>query len=240
MGHYHRRDKEKVCIRTRKIYDWVTRQVDVPLRSFSGDDLETIFPSANCPRQGTICEFLASQSADPQSFTIRCFLSDAEGNPIDPTVDHDALICQEITQSNGRQPVNVTLPSGETVTLQKVKALVKGHVVVQIVSPTGTVICESAPIPFATAQTFILCAPEGTQLNCHISFFECDTSLVCTDNFNQLDVSITLCLEVQMEADVKIEVEARFCQPREELAEGVTLCPTKKFPPQCPDVFPAM
>jgi len=239
MGHYHRRDKEKVCIRTRKVYDWVTRQVDVPLRSFSGDDLEMIFPKANCPREGTICEFLTAQTMDPHDFTIRCFLTDAAGNPIDPVVDQDALICQEITQPNGRQPVNVTLPSGETVTLQKVKALVKGHVVVQIVSPAGMVICQSSPIPFATAQTFILCAPEGTQLNCHISFFECDTSLVCTNNFAQLDVSITLCLEVQMEADVKIEVEARFCQPREELAEAV-LCPTNKFPPQCPDVFPAM
>ncbi|AMX83265.1 hypothetical protein GS3922_05980 [Geobacillus subterraneus] len=239
MGHYHRRDKEKVCIRTRKVYDWVTRQIDVPLRSFSGDDLEMIFPTTNCQRTGTMCEFLTAQAMDPQALTIRCFLTDAAGNPIDPVVDQDALICQEITQPNGRQPVNVTLPSGEIVTLQKVKALVKGHVVVQIVSPTGTVICQSSPIPFATAQTFILCAPEGTQLNCHISFFECDTSLVCTDNFAQLDVSITLCLEVQMEADVKIEVEARFCQPREELAEAV-LCPTNKFPPQCPDVFPAM
>ncbi|KMY61023.1 hypothetical protein TGS27_1047 [Geobacillus stearothermophilus] len=238
MGHYHR-DTERVCIRTRKIYDWVTRQIDVPLKSFSGDDLETIFPSDTCPGDGTICDFLAAQNMDPQNFAIRCFLTDAAGNPIDPVVDQDALICQEIMQPNGRQPVNVTLPSGETVTLQKVKALVKGHVVVQIVSPTGTVICQSAPIPFATAQTFILCAPEGTQLNCHISFFECDTSLVCTDNFTQLDVSITLCLEVQVEADVKIEVEARFCQPREELAEA-TLCPTTKFPPQCPDVFPAM
>ncbi|QOR85014.1 hypothetical protein IMZ17_04420 [Geobacillus stearothermophilus] len=238
MGHY-RRDTERVCIRTRKIYDWVTRQIDVPLKSFSGDDLETIFPSNTCPGDGTICDFLAAQNMDPQNFAIRCFLTDAAGNPIDPVVDQDALICQEIMQPNGRQPVNVTLPSGETVTLQKVKALVKGHVVVQIVSPTGTVICQSAPIPFATAQTFILCAPEGTQLNCHISFFECDTSLVCTDNFTQLDVSITLCLEVQVEADVKIEVEARFCQPREELAEAA-LCPTTKFPPQCPDVFPAM
>ncbi|MBA2874959.1 BMQ_0737 family morphogenetic spore coat protein [Thermaerobacillus caldiproteolyticus] len=237
MDHSHH--KEKVCIKTRKVYDWVTRQVDVPLKSFSNQDLEEIFPEHKYHRDGkNICEFFTSHGINPEDFTIRCFLSDEDGNRIDPVVDNDALICQEIIQPNGRQPVTVTLPSGERVTLQKVKALVKGHVVVQILNANGQVVCESDPIPFATAQTFILCAPEGTILDCHISFFECDASLVCTHNFSQLDVSVTLCLEVQMEADVKIEVEARFCDPREEILEA-TLCPTNKFPPQCPEVFPA-
>lgn len=236
MGHTHH--KEKVCIKTRKVYDWVTRKVDVPLRSFSNGELEAIFPSSKCPRNHeSICDFFTSSGMNPQDFTIRCFLSDEDGNRIDPVVDNDALICQEIIQPNGRQPVTVTLPSGDQVTLQKVKVLVKGHVVVQILNANGHVVCESDAIPFATAQTFILCAPEGTTLDCHISFFECDASLICTNNFSQLDVSITLCLEVQMEADVKIEVEARFCKPREEILEA-TLCPTDKFPPQCPEVFP--
>lgn len=236
---HHKERKEKVCIKTRKVYDWVTRQVDVPLRSFSNGDLEAIFPESKCPRHGqTVCDFFASNGLSAGDFSIRCFLTDDEGNRIDQTVDNNALICQEILQPNGRQPVHVTLPSGDTVTLQKVKALVKGHVVVQVVNANGHVVCESSPIPFATAQTFILCAPEGTTLDCHISFFECDASLICTDNFSQLDVSITLCLEVQMEAEVKLEVEARYCQPREEILEA-TLCPTDKFPPQCPEVFPA-
>ncbi|RAK15349.1 hypothetical protein B0I26_12241 [Anoxybacillus vitaminiphilus] len=237
MSHSHH--KEKVCIKTRKVYDWVTRQVDVPLKSFSDRDLESIFPDSKCHRHDKkVCEFFTSHGFNPEDFTIRCFLTDEDGHRIDPVVDNDALICQEIIQPDGRQPVRITLPSGEKVTLQKVKALVKGHVVVQILDANGHVVCESKAIPFATAQTFILCAPEGTMLDCHISFFECDASLVCTDNFSQLDVSITLCLEVQMEADVKIEVEARFCKPREEILEA-TLCPTDKFPPQCPEVFPA-
>ncbi|ANB58179.1 hypothetical protein GFC29_3662 [Anoxybacillus sp. B7M1] len=237
MSHSHH--KEKVCIKTRKVYDWVTRQVDVPLRSFNDDELEAVFPEDRCPRHHkNICDFLASNDLNAQDFMIRCFLSDEDGNRIDPVVDNDALICQEIIQSNGRQPVNVTLPSGDQVTLQKVKVLVKGHVVVQILNANGHIVGESAPIPFATAQTFILCAPEGTSLDCHISFFECDASLICTNNFSQLDVSITLCLEVQIEADVKIEVEGRFCRPREEILEA-TLCPTDNFPPQCPEVFPS-
>ena len=231
--------KEKVCIKTRKVFDWVTRQVDVPLKSFSNADLEAIFPETTCPTQGqTICDFFTSNGFNADDFTIRCFLTDEAGNKIDPVVDNNALICQEIIQPYGRQPVQVTLPTGDKVTLQRVKVLVKGHVVVQILNGMGNVVCQSAPIPFATAQTFILCAPEGTMLECHISFFECDASLVCTENFAQLDVSITLCLEVQIEADVKIEVEARICKPREEISEA-SVCPIDKFPPQCPEVFPA-
>ncbi|HZG61447.1 MAG TPA: hypothetical protein VEY68_13410 [Anoxybacillus sp.] len=238
MSHYRHKDKEKVCIKTRKVYDWMIRQVDVPLKSFSNQELEAIFSEHKCPRHGkTICDFLSEQGFSPEDLVVRCFLTDSEGNRIDTVVDDDALICQEIIQPDGRQPVQVVLPSGDEVTLQKVKALVKGHVVVQILNTNGYIIAETDPIPFATAQTFILCAPEGTFLDCHISFFECDASLICTDNFSQLDISITLCLEVQMEADVKIEVEARFCKPREELLEA-SLCPTDKFPPQCPEVFP--
>jgi hypothetical protein len=239
MSYYRDKDKEKVCIKTRKVYDWVTRQVDVPLKSFSNDELEDIFLDHKCRRDGkNICDFLREEGFDPKDLVVRCFLTDSEGNRIDTVVDDEALICQEIIQPDGRQPVQVVLPDGDEVTLQKVKTIIKGHVVVQILDSNGRIIDKTKPLPFATAQTFILCAPEGTFLDCHISFFECDASLICTDDFSQLDISITLCLEVQMEAEVKIEVEARFCQPREEIAEA-TLCPTEKFPPQCPEIFPA-
>ena len=233
-------DKEKVCIKTRKVFDWVTRQVDVPLISISNGDLNDKFV---CRKNGQkdvedICKFLEKHDLEPEDFVVNCFLSDAHGRKIDPVVDNEEFICQEIIQPNGRQPITVTLPSGEEVTLQKVKVLVKGHVTVEILDSMGDVVCKSCPIPFATAQTFLLCAPEGTALDCRITFFECDASLVCTSDFSQLDVSVTLCLDVQMEADVKLEVEARFCKPRKEI-EAATLCPTDIFPPQCPEVFPA-
>lgn len=218
-------DKEKVCIKTNKVYDWVTRQVDVPLISISNTALDELF-TCNNKSPNDICEFLANQTNDSSQFSVNCMLN------------NDSLLCQEIIQPGGRQPVTVTLPTGEEVTLNKVKVLVKGTVTVQILDAMNRVLCTSSPIQFATAQTFLLCAPEGTSLQCHISFFECDASLICTEDFQQLDVSITLCIEAQMEAEVKLEIEAVFCQPREEILEA-TLCPTNKFPPQCPEVFPA-
>lgn len=224
MSRQHHHEKEKVCIKTKKVYDWVTRQVDVPLISISDAALEDVF-TCDGHHKHDICDFLSNQTNDSTRFSVNCMLND------------DTLICQEIIQPGGRQPVTVTLPTGDVVNLQKVKVLVKGTVTVEVLDAMNHVVCTSSPIPFATAQTFLLCAPEGTNLQCHISFFECDASLICTEDFEQLDVSITLCIEAQMEAEVKLEIEAVFCQPREEILEA-TLCPVNKFPPQCPEVFP--
>lgn len=233
------RSREKVCIKTRKVYDWVTRQVDVPLISISNEDLDDKFVCHFRNDDGNICDVLSDRGIDPSTLTVECFLSDSEGHKIDPLVDHKSLLCIEIKQPHGRPDVTVVLPNGKETTLQRVKVLIKGHVVASITDDTGREICRSCPIPFATVQAFLLCAPEGTELDCHVSFVDCDASLVCTSDFQQLDISLTLCLEVQMEADVKLEVEGRFCEPREEIIEGAMLCPVRNFPPQCPEVFPA-
>jgi hypothetical protein len=225
---------ETLCIRVPKVYDWVNRQVDIPLLTFMGP--------AGLAQLGFDCEGVTGGVEDPcavlgdSAFTVNCFVTDSLGNPVDPTVE-GSLVCTEIIQPGGRLEITATLPDGETVTLQKVKALVKGFVVVEVSDLQGNTTCTSDPIPFATAQTFFLCAPEGTELNCHVSFFECDANLMCTNGtFQQLDVSITICLDAQMEANVKLEIEGKFCSPRAELVAGV--CPINKFPPQCPAIFP--
>jgi hypothetical protein len=225
------RDRENVCIHVPKVFDWVTRQVDLPLMSFTGDQLNDIdFDCNGTTPIGNICDTLVGP------FTVRCFLSNAAGQRLDPN-NNNSFFCEEIVQPQGRHQVDVTLPSGQTVTLEKVKVLIKGFVVVSVTDAEGTT-CTSEPIPFATAQTFFLCAPEGTVVECHVSFFECDADLICTDQFQQLDISITLCVEVQMEANVKLEIEAKICRPREELPISGILCPERKFPPQCPEIFP--
>ncbi|OEH91593.1 hypothetical protein [Bacillus solimangrovi] len=238
----HKPKKENICIRVPKVYDWVTRQVDLPLISFTGKQLNQLKFDCDlepCGDNGhirNICEFLEREGID--DVIVDCFLSDRYGNRIDPKKDNGVL-CQEIIQPNGREEVKVKLPDGDEVTLQKVKVLLKGFVGIELLSHNGEVLCHlDEGIPFATAQTFFLCAPKGTEVNCHLSFFECDASLICTDDFEQLDISITLCIEVQMEAYVKIEVEGKFCEPRPELPISPVLCSTEKFPPQCPDVFP--
>ncbi|WP_224773334.1 hypothetical protein [Bacillus sp. UMB0893] len=229
--------KEKVCIKTRKVYDWVTRPVDLPLISVNDKELDMLFDCGD--KYDDLCKFLKNK-VKSGDLTVNCFLSDREGRRIDPNAKSKSFLCQEISPVDQRHDVTVNLPNGDEVTLQKVKVLVKGFVTVEVLDANDNVICESKPIPFATAQTFILCAPEGTELDCHINFFECDATLVCTDVFSQLDVSITFCLDVQMEANVKLEVEAKICKPRDELTEAINVgCDNSdNFPPQCPEIFP--
>ncbi|WP_010283308.1 BMQ_0737 family morphogenetic spore coat protein [Bacillus timonensis] len=251
MSRNKHKETENVCIKTRKIYDWVTRQVEIPIINMADDKLDAKFRchdghgghggghgggGKGTDKIEKLCRFLEKQDED---FTVNCFLSDDKGRRIDPREDEEFFTCKEITPARGRTPVTVTLPNGDTVTLQRVKALVKGFVAIQIVNENGEVVCSSTGIPFATVQNFLLCAPDGTELDCHVSFFECDANLICAEDFQQLDVSLTLCLEVQIEADVKLEIEAKFCHPREEILEPTQLCPTDIFPPQCPEVFPA-
>lgn len=228
--------EETVCIKVNKVFDWVTRQVDVPLIS-QRDLLGTVFPNCSLP--------VGLTTQDVARFgTVDCFLSDEQGRPLDP-LEEGAICCVEISQPGGRQDVQVTLPSGQVVTLQKVKVLKKGFVTVVLkvlpaLCTTPTICCVTQP--FQVAEKFFLCAPHGTFLQCHITDFECDAQLIFfpgtgtggADEF-QLDISINMCQDIQMEALVKLEVMANFCQPRLELPFE---CPPRPFPPQCPTVFP--
>ncbi|CAG9620462.1 BMQ_0737 family morphogenetic spore coat protein [Sutcliffiella rhizosphaerae] len=235
------KETERVCIKTRKVYDWVTRQVDVSLKPICKNDLNGLFAcDLDHDEDDNIADILCDKKLGPLS--VKCFLSDEHGHKVDTLAHHHhrhhkGLVCKEIEQAGGRPDVEVEI-EGNDVLLQRVKVLIKGFITVHIVDDRGHVVCCSAPIPFATVQTFLLCAPEGTELDCHITFFDCDANLIATPDLSQLDINLILCLDIQMEADVKLEIEARICRPREEIIEGL-LCPTKEFPPQCPEIFPA-
>ncbi|OLO35869.1 hypothetical protein BTR23_16095 [Alkalihalophilus pseudofirmus] len=227
--------QETLCIKVPKVYDWVTRQVDVPLQAFTGEKgLKQLNFNGNCSDP---CLDLANMGA----MSIKCILTDSLGNPVDP-LEHGSILCTEIPQTHGRHEVEITLPDGEVVTLQKVKVLKKGYFVVQVANAAGTLVYTSKPQHFAVAEKFFLCAPEGTHLQCEITDFECDAHLICGEDeagdpvFQQIDVSINMCQNVQMEALVKLEITAGFCQPRQELPFE---CPPLHVPPQCPEIFPS-
>ncbi|WP_078381380.1 BMQ_0737 family morphogenetic spore coat protein [Sutcliffiella halmapala] len=236
------KETERVCIKARKVYDWVTRQVDVAIKPVCNSDLDDLFAwDLDHDKDASIADILCD--AKVGGLSVECFLSDEKGNKINPLANHHhrhhkGLTCKEIEQPNGRPDVEVTLPDGVEVILQRVKVLVKGYVTIHLVNNKGHVVGCSAPIPFATIQTFLLCAPDGTELDCHVTFFECDSNLIATPDYAQLDVTLALCLDIQMEADVKFEIDAKISRPRAEILEGL-LCPLKEFPPQCPEIFPA-
>ncbi len=225
--------QETLCIKVPKVYDWVTRQVDVPVQSFTGvAGLQALDFDGPTPGELNPCAELAGGGA----LTVECIITDAEGNPVDPLAP-GSILCTEIPQIGGRQTASFNLPDGETITLQKVKVLKKGFFVVRVSNARGEFL-TSVPQPFAVAEKFFLCAPEGTFLQCEITDFECDANIICNDTeFRQIDVSINMCQNVQMEATVKLEITADFCQPRPEIP---FVCPPLNFPPQCPEVFPGI
>ncbi|MBN6185557.1 hypothetical protein JQN58_00980 [Aneurinibacillus sp. BA2021] len=244
--------QETLCIRVPKVYDWVTRQADIPTLSFNG--------TPGLGALGFNCDGVLG--ADPCSFltgplTVECIPTDANGNQIDP-LDPDVIALglievRELTDPNNREDVTVTLPgpTPRTITLQRVKVLKKGFVRIRVTgaSPaTGApVTCISLPQQWVVTEKFFLCAPRGTRLSVHITDFQCDAHLFCgpilgattpaADTFRQLDVNITMCQDVQMEAIVKLEIDANFCMPRPEIPFE---CPPFSVPQQCMDIFPTM
>ncbi|MFJ7469946.1 hypothetical protein ACIQWI_15490 [Peribacillus frigoritolerans] len=106
--------------------------------------------------------------------------------------------------------------------------------------------CNGEPLPgcnFVVPVSFmdevILCFPEGTEINCNI--FDVQCTVVLNQMLGDMVVlDVTMCKDVQVEAEVKLEVEAKFCGPRPviPIEEDGFVCPTPRFPQQCPTFFP--
>ncbi|MDR6999281.1 HYR domain-containing protein [Neobacillus niacini] len=165
---------------------------------------------------------------------VACFLTDENGNQLDPLAE-GSILCREIPQMGGRKNVTMSLPNGQTKRLQKVKVLKKGFVVVEVSG--GNITMKTLPIPFQAVETFFLCAHAGTSVHCEITDFECEATIICdaNQNFQQLDLFISMCQSVQTEAEIIVEIEGKLCEPRKEIS---TSCPFPDIPPQCSEVFP--
>lgn len=222
------RNQETFCIRAPIVYDWVVGQIDIPEQNFRG--------ISGLERLNFTCEEINRQAEGGQ-LTAECILTDEGGNPVDPLAA-GSILCTEKAQRDGRQNVNVTLPTGETVTLQTVIVFKRGYFVIRVSSRRGE--CLSSPQPFSICETFLLCAPVGTSLNCDITDFDCNACITCAPDdfgnpsFQQLNVLINICQNVQIESTSTLEIESNLCQPRSEIKEK---CPSVNFPPQCPTLF---
>jgi hypothetical protein len=155
------------------------------------------------------------------------------GNAVTATCEE--VIGSRICNIVGHRPANIPgIASAQIVTLAQ-----DVHFLVTFLC--GTTVIGTQLIPVAFIDDVILCFPEGTTINCQIF----DTA--CTVVFNEmlgnmLLLEVVVCKDVQVEAEVKLEVEAKFCGPRqvipiEELAPQCDRFPL--FPEQCPEFFPA-
>ncbi|TCL43642.1 uncharacterized protein DUF3992 [Thermolongibacillus altinsuensis] len=169
---------------------------------------------------------------------VKCFLSDREGNPLDP-LKPGTIECKEISDPHNRRNVNITLPNGKMVILQIVEVLKTGFVTVQFFNKKGEII-KVCTFPFSEIERFFLCAPEGTTVDCEITDFQCKVHAIPSLNKSakciDIVISLDICQSVQTVGEVKLEIEGKECKPRSEL-EGITVCPKPKIPPQCPFIF---
>ncbi len=162
---------------------------------------------------------------------VSCFLTDQQGNTIDPTTP-GAILCQE--GLTPREDVRVTLPSGDQITLQKINVIKQGYIVIEVENPT--VNCLSEPILFQSIETLILCAPEGTELRCNVTDFHCQATANCRDNiFTSLDIFLEICQDIKVVTNTVVEMNASFCAPRERIKPIRCHDPS---PNSCSTIFP--
>ncbi|WP_449539519.1 BMQ_0737 family morphogenetic spore coat protein [Ferdinandcohnia sp. Marseille-Q9671] len=164
-----------------------------------------------------------------------CFLSDENGNPLDP-YNPESITCEEQTEEYPRQNVEITLQNGKKVTLQKITVLKSGYVTVKLLNSKNKV-CMVCTFPFLEYETFHLCAPDGTKLECKVTDFECKVKILPQPkkvaNCVKIQIFIQICQSIQVIGEVKVEVIGDVCNPREEIKDTTT-CPPQELLGDCP------
>lgn len=215
---------QEECIRVRKVYDWV----------FDATTTDTeITLSPEC------ADFVADAVAAGRTIVdVVCSLPPVPGFfPLDPPEDPDGFFSCTVS-SRIERGLNGLDPN-----LAIVKVVFTIRPLVTIIDSAGNE-CEFRPT-ISVARRVVVCAPEpftNDNVFCRIIALECDTNFIETGVPDLgLQIALDICFEIQVEADVKLEVLAKFCFPRPndiEIPTGGT-CPPFEWPQQC-DVFPRM
>lgn len=212
---------ELLCFNAEKVYDWVLLQESVT-ENVSADDIG-VLPIDPC---------------DPavSNLSINCYLVDPlTGNQLPPNAE---IVIDE--DPDDREDRDFVI-DGTQVTLQQVNFEKTLSLVVEFSGFDGTTpfLEISDPIEINVSESVFLCAPEGTSIVVRVSDVICNASVNCDNGeLESVDVSLDVCQSVQSVANVTLELEAGFCQPRDLLVTEE--CPTPVIPPQCPIVFPGI
>ncbi|WP_067837797.1 hypothetical protein [Amphibacillus sediminis] len=210
--------EELLCFNAEKVYDWVMLQETVNQTVLAAD--LGVLPIDPC-------------GPTVSNLTTRCYLVDPlTGNPLPPNAEI------AVVETADRQDREFII-DGTQVTLQRVSFEKTLSLVVEFSGFDGTTpfLEIGDPIEIEIPESVFLCAPEGTRLVVRVSDVTCSASINCTaTTLTSVDVSLNVCQSVQSVADVTLELEASFCEPRDVLA--IDECPNPIIPPQCPVVFP--
>jgi hypothetical protein len=221
---------QEECIRVQKVYDWIVsatryrNKVAIP---------DTCRPAVDAA--------LAAGNV----LRIECVEPDVP--PVFPLIPKPQLTPAPGTEFRCdvisiRRPVTVNV-NGRLVEAAVVRVLFTVTLTVAIFDETtGTELCRF-PVIVRFDDEFVLCVPEPLgreNILCRITAIDCTPTLNVLLG-DMIELEVTICKEIQVEAEVKLEVLAKFCQPRPIIPlppERGFECPPFNFPPQCPDLFP--
>ena len=218
------------CIRVQKVYDWVTDQLSVKKTiDFTKEQLRKI----ECAME------------DPSRRPLRIICKTPEAPPLFPLSgsehNDDEFFCEQIGE---KREVSVAIPGGGFADAQLVDLLFTSDVKVKVVDRHGRLVTE-VDCNASVLESFVLCFPNGTDLCCRITKIVCripsGTVLLNCPAPESFDLEVIFCVDIQVEAEVKLEVLAKFCSPRDNdliAPDLIDECPPIEFPEQCPDIFP--
>lgn len=238
MGHSHYRKNfpvemnslQEECIRVQKVYDWVTDALTVKQTiHFTPEQIKKIESAMDSPGKRPLR--LVCHTPD----TGKLFGLSSEKENYDSGVH-----CEQVGEKRDvKVPVN-----GKFADAQLVDLLFTSDIKVSVVDRHGHEV-TSANCNVSVFEPFVLCHPDGTELFCKVTKVICKipsgTVLLNSPCPSSFKLEVTFCVDIQVEAEVKLEVLAKFCSPREndiEVPEVGHQCPDTRFPVQCPDIFP--
>jgi hypothetical protein len=220
------------CIRVQKVYDWVTDTLSVRKTvAFSNEQLKEIEKAMDDPSRRPL-RIITKVPKTPPAFPL-------SNDHNDHCSEH--FLCEQVGE---KRDVTVAL-NGGFADAQLVELLFTTDLKIKVVDRNGDCVTESL-VNASVFESFVLCYPDGTDLFCRITKIfarvPSGTVLLNSPAPTSFTVDITFCIDIQVEAEVKLEVLAKFCSPRENdliapESDG-DMCPTVMFPPQCPDIYP--
>lgn len=231
MGNNHKHLQDE-CIRVQKVYDWVTDALSVRKTvSFTPEQIAKIEDALDDPRRRPL-RIITKVPKTPPAFPL-------SNETHDECAEH--FLCEQVGE---KRDVTVAL-NGGFADAQLVELLFTTDIKVKVVDRNGEEVTDLL-VNASVFESFVLCFPDGTDLFCRITKIlarvPSGTVLLNSPAPRSFPLDITFCVDIQVEAEVKLEVLAKFCSPREndlEAEETINeMCPAVTFPEQCPDIFP--